>query len=483
MRNWWIRLAGTCLIATTCGTSSGWAQDVGASQSGNWNVGTTWTSGTVPGSSATVWIGSTYPGGSALSATVTLTQAESIGNVYLGNGSGTSGTLDLGGNKLTISGSLNIGQGGGVGHLTEGTGGSFTAQTANVSGSGNALNFGASDAVASLQLFSGASATTAGARNVTGGGNIYSGSTLNLGANLSLSSNLNVQDSGSTLNLDGHSLSANILYLGSGGASTVNFDRGGSGGTLALGGLFLANGQNLSLVAGDTIGGFNLSGNGTTLTTATTANITSSGNIEAGSTLNLGANLSLSSNLNVQDSGSTLNLDGHSLSANILYLGWNGTAAVSVGSPGMINLQNLYMGNGSSATLLGGVVQGLIDLQGNSVLTVQQTNGTGLTLNGSLTIDPSSIDLVFGTNTAPNWDFRWKDPSNGGNWISTIDAMIADHQIVITAPQGYQVVDQGGYTYINGFYSTSVPEPSTLVLGGLSLVGMLMASTWKRLRR
>jgi hypothetical protein len=31
-------------------------------------------------------------------------------------------------------------------------------------------------------------------------------------------------------------------------------------------------------------------------------------------------------------------------------------------------------------------------------------------------------DLIFNLNTSPNWDFRWQDPSGGGNWISTLDS-------------------------------------------------------------
>ncbi len=52
----------------------------------------------------------------------------------------------------------------------------------------------------------------------------------------------------------------------------------------------------------------------------------------------------------------------------------------------------------------------MLSLTGGSTLTVQQTNGMGLTFAGSsasdLTIDPSTMNLVF-TSTAPNnWDFR-----------------------------------------------------------------------------
>ena len=149
-----------------------------------------------------------------------------------------------------------------------------------------------------------------------------------------------------------------------------------------------------------------------------------------------------------------------------------------------MSLTNFYMGNGTAFMMHGGDdVTDSINLKGNSVLTVQQTGGIGLTFSGSsassLSIDPSSMDLIFNINTAPNWDFRWADPSNG-NWISTLDAMIASGQIVITAPQGYSVVDTGGYTYIEGGFSAAVPEPSSLLLGGLAIVGVAIGLKWRR---
>ena len=110
----------------------------------------------------------------------------------------------------------------------------------------------------------------------------------------------------------------------------------------------------------------------------------------------------------------------------------------------------------------------------------------GLTLNGtspsSLTIDPSSMDLIFNINTSPNWDFRWQDPS-GGNWISTLESMIASGQIVIDAPQGYSVDDRGGYTYIDGNYSQpTVPEPSSLLIACVATLGVVLGARLRRPR-
>ena len=82
MSRWLNRLVLVlAVLTTTCIAAH--AQDVGTVSSGNWENGSIWTTGAVPGSSNNVYIGSTYPIGSAATATVTLTQNESANNVYL----------------------------------------------------------------------------------------------------------------------------------------------------------------------------------------------------------------------------------------------------------------------------------------------------------------------------------------------------------------------------------------------------------------
>jgi fibronectin-binding autotransporter adhesin len=196
----------------------------------------------------------------------------------------------------------------------------FTAQSLYVYGSGNSLTFGANDVVSYVEVDSGAIATTVASGNIASGANSgvsVAGGTLNLGANLSIGSGgINVEGSGSTLNLAGHNLSANTLYLGYFESSAVTFERGsGTPGTLSLSNLDLGNSQNLSLIAGDRISsGVNVY-SGATLTTAASANISSGAGVNVvGGTLNLGANLGLGSGgINVEGTGSTLNLAGHNL--------------------------------------------------------------------------------------------------------------------------------------------------------------------------
>ncbi len=476
------------------------AQDTGATTSGNWNNASIWTAGTVPGSSNNVYIGSTYPSGAASTATVALTANESAANVYLGNGSGTSGTLNLGGNTLTIGNDLVIGQSGGTGVLNEG-GGSFTATNAYVQ-NGNSLSFGASDAVSFLSLTGGSSATTAATGNVTGNVQVYSGSTLNLGASMSLTGSFDARDTGTIINLNGNALAANSIYLGYYDGEPVTLNRGGAGGTLTATNLLVGN-TTFNLLSTDSVTNYYLNNatstlnssvsslqlvSGSNATTTAAGNVTGGVQVFSGSTLNLGANLNLSGSLDIRDLGTTVNAHGFGITANSLLVGFYDTQPVSLINNGTVNVANLYVGNGSALTLHGGdVVSSLLSLTGGSTLTVQQVNGIGLTLNGtspsSLTIDPSSMDLIFNLNTSPNWDFRWQDPS-GGNWISTLDSMIASGQIVVDAPQGYNVVDMGGYTYIDGNYSQSVvPEPSSLLLACLASLGVAAGITWRRRHR
>ena len=329
-------------------------QDTGATKSGDWNKSTTWTGGSVPGSSNNVYIGSTYPSGGRCTATVTLTQSQSANNVYLGYGSGADGTLKLEGHALTITNSLVIGYDGGTGVLKE-DGGTFSAASAYVE-HGNSLTFETNDVVSYLQLSGGSSATTAASGNVSNGADILSGSELTLKTDTTLSGSLNVQDSGSVLNMKGNSLSATSLYLGWNGTSAVSVDNRGA---LTLSNLYVGNGMTFNVTASDSVttanfgGGsnttlhsdvvnLNLTG-GSTGTSTVAGAITGSASVESGSTLNLGVHTVLTGDLNVQDSSSTLNAQGHDLTANALYVGWNGTSAVSVVNLGKLTLNDLYV--------------------------------------------------------------------------------------------------------------------------------------------
>ncbi len=461
-----------------------------ATASGNWGTASIWTTNTVPGSGNDVYIGASTgaPGNAALTATVTLTANESAADVFLGYGNTSSGTLALGSNALTVSGNINIGivGNGGTGSITEGAGGSFTAAGLNiystsVASSINSYTFGSKDVVGSLLVNGPSTATTVATGNVTGNAYVEAGGTLNLGAAMNFYGGgvVDVEGPGSVLNMNGHSIGANAVELGYNGSSAVTIQNQG---TISTGNLLMGNSTSLTLGSSDQASDLTLTTK-STLTTSATGNLGGNVSVLSGSTLNMGAAISAIGNVSVQDAGSAINANGHGITSQNLYVGWYGSSAASLTNAGPVTTNDLYVGNGSALTLHGGdTVNSLIDLKGGSTLTVQEVGGTGLTLSGtslsSLTIDPSQMDLIFTPSSTPNWDFRWQDPTGGGNWISTIDGLIAGGQIQITAPNGYSVVDNGGYTYIDGTPQGIVPEPSSVImlsLGALGVLGMMAA--------
>ena len=144
---------------------------------------------------------------------------------------------------------------GGTGAITE-AGGSFTAGNLNMYTGTSFVTLGTADVIGGIDIENGATLTTAAVGNITGGGAIANGASLTLGANMRLSGGLNIEGTGATFNMAGNNLAANTLYLGYFLTSTVTFDRGaGTQGTLTLNSLDLGNGQNLALIAGDTISG------------------------------------------------------------------------------------------------------------------------------------------------------------------------------------------------------------------------------------
>src|SRR5262249_50817967 len=158
----------------------------------------------------------------------------------------------------------------------------------------------AGDTIGAIQIATGATLTTAATGNISSGGSVSS-ATLNLGADMSLTGGLDIENSGAGFNMLGHNLTANSLALGYDGSSSVNFNRGSATpGTLSLDSLSLGNGQNVTLVAGDSITGGGIMGvggtgainiyTGATLSTVSATNVTCTVNVVDG-TLNLGANM------------------------------------------------------------------------------------------------------------------------------------------------------------------------------------------------
>ncbi len=288
--------------------------------------------------------------------------------------------------------------------------------------------------VSSLDLRDGSVATTTAGGNVTLNVSVASGSALHMGADLKVGNVVDVEGQGSVLDMGGHSITALSVDLG-GNSPAGQLITVENQGNIAASELYVGN-IKYDLLAGDKLTTFEL--------------------YNASSTLNGAvANLSLRS---------------------------DSTASTIAGTP--MTMSSISLDRTSTLTLHGGdEVTSSISLTNGSLLTLQETNGTGVTYDGANpTTTSSHIDLNF---TATGWDFRWKDTyAPGGNWISTIDGLISSGEMVINLPPGgsYQVVDQGGYTYVKGIGVASVPEPSSLVLLSIAGASLAIGRQWRSRR-
>jgi len=373
-------------------------------------------------------------------------------------------------------------------------------QTLNLNAADTVYNYNLTNAtstlntsVSQLDMANGSTATTTAAGSVTGGVQVFTSSTLNMGANMTLSDTMDVRGN-STLNMNGHTLTANTIKLGYvDGSQTTVLNQG----TLAVTNLYVGN-QTLNLNAGDSVTNFNLNNATSTLNSSvydlalengSRATITAAGTVTwgvgmaGGSILTVGANMTLSGPMQV-DQNSILDMAGHSLTASDIELGFFYDSPASIINDLGIQALNLYLASGSDMTVHSDdVLNALLSLSGNSTLTVLQANGqlTGLTLNGNAAGDLSILDtsrlmLDFGNQTQPNWIFRWADPASGGNWDSALANLIGGGRIVISAPNGYSILDQSGYTYIEGGVVSppGTPEPASAALVGFGLVAILI---------
>ena len=172
-------------------TGAATAGDTGAATGGDWSFAATWTNG-VPGGNDTAFIGSGYPNGSAATATVTLSQDSGPGGVFLGYGSGTSGTIDLGGFNLSTGG-LYLGYNGSVGEIQRTGGGTLSVYTDLYATPTAACRWRRAISSPMRSYSSGSSVTTASAGNLPSALTVYPGATLNLGAGLALASVLELR--------------------------------------------------------------------------------------------------------------------------------------------------------------------------------------------------------------------------------------------------------------------------------------------------
>ena len=315
-----------------------------------WNLGTwsnvaTWNPAGVPGSGDSAIIGDSPAGPYATAASVTLNVDPTVGTVYLGYGSGSSGTLNLAGHHLTVTGGLHIGPNytaytsGGIGTIIE-DGGSFSASTLMLD-SANSLALGPSDTVGNANV-SGSSylmTTASGNINAAGAVTVAETSTFTMGAPLVNINILNVEEY-STLNMGGRSISAGAVILGWYDGQPVTVQNQGA---ITATNLFIAYGTTFTFTTSDVVTNLYLTNSAQGTTTAA-GNVTGNVSVNQGSTLTLGTAMTLTGNSSLDvERGSTLNMAGHSISAPIVELGWGASQWVTVLNRGPISTANLYV--------------------------------------------------------------------------------------------------------------------------------------------
>jgi hypothetical protein len=320
----------------------------------------------------------------------------------LGDGAGSSGILDLGGNTLT-AGDLFLGMGG-IATVTR-TGGGTLQVTSTAILYGSDLSLGASDVVATLVLHAGTALSTAATGNITNRLILGSGSTLTLGAGLSASTNQlsgNVDARGYTISAQNLTLSGPYMISNRGAiqAYTLNLYPNPGQPAFVMSGAdsvhsLVANGVSTSLSNGVSVQYVDLESSGgmsSNLTVSSTYGIAAGAFIGAGSTLTLASELRMSMYSTVNLNG-TLNANGFRLSAGTINLGQYGGpfALVNRGPIDATNLNVFPQGNGSTMFDLTPVDSvGTLNLYGTGAIIQPGARlASGLYLGSSVTAPPT----------------------------------------------------------------------------------------------
>ncbi|MEN6662350.1 MAG: PEP-CTERM sorting domain-containing protein, partial [Phycisphaerae bacterium] len=290
------------------------------------------------------------------------------------------------------------------------------------------------------------------------------------------------------LYMNGHSLTANDINLGWAGSGNIH--RTTAAETLtAHNWLNVTEGTQLVMIEGDSapylqVVNPNSDGVWAQVTTAATSNVTNQAQIAG--TLNLGADMVLSEDFYAGGSGwgftGQVNMKGHDITARSIIFGWAG-AAVTDGK-GRFFAGDLNVNEGSTPTVLGGLISNQISIGDASTLIVKQANNQldGLTLDGSsLSLGGSGLlSLIFDNKEVAglDWAFRWL-----GDHATTLEGLHTAGKLTWDgAPaldyQGNPIDvsifynDADGYTYVG--YTSNIPEPATMTLLAIGAAGVLL---------
>jgi hypothetical protein len=292
-----------------------------------------------------------------------------------------------------------------------------------------------------FHLQEGATATTSAVGNVTQSVGVASGSTLTLGADLNVTEFVNLGDDDSTLNVQGHKITAETLSIGGTGVRLLNK------GEITVTNLIVS-GQTLNLQAADRVGEFRLVDGSSnlgpsavvqdlllqraTVATSSAGNFTRNVYLSDGGTMTLGADLSVSGDITANGDAVTINAQGHTITAETLSLLGNNVRLLNKGNLAVTNLvlvdqdlnlsaadrvTNLTLATGDPprgstvSTAATGNVTGNVSVGSHSTLTL----GAGLEVTGDVTLGNfnSTID-ARGHDITANWLTLWYFSENAG---------------------------------------------------------------------
>ncbi|WP_208456209.1 autotransporter outer membrane beta-barrel domain-containing protein [Burkholderia latens] len=366
----WAAGAGVSVLALCCWAAPAGAQVWKGTTSGDWTVGSNWSTGTAPTGAGTVTINTNSPNPTVLG--VSGAASSTIGHLQMGTVSGTSALTIQNGSTLSsgvTTGTNQIGQIGGARATVTVTGAGSTWSM------GSATNFGSVvNGTGTLNIANGAAVSISNNVNfglTTGGSgalDVASGGTLATGSATIAGSNSN-----STANLSGAGSQWNV-----GGSLTVGLGRGNAAG---VGTLNVASGAAVVATGNITIGGVNLSTTGAGAATVTGA----------------GSQLSTSGALNIGfwSANSTLTVsDGAQVTANTVAMTSTNssmTATLNL-SGGALATQSLTAGAGTAQANFDG---GTLRATANNTAFVSGFTGTGLNLAaGGLTVDTGGFNVT-----------------------------------------------------------------------------------------
>lgn len=440
-------LASLALLGGVAAGSPAWGAQYGRSTAtGDWEDGQ-WINpsgviGGTPGATDDVGVGAFFPPMAQQTAAVAVAGAQAAGSVYVGVGSGTSGTLTVESTGSLAANWLQLGSNGGMGHLEVKPGGALTVGQFQVdSSTGGAtvnlhgqtmtmegyiqfgpgtLNRGVGDALSARQFaFFSTNYDFDGVDSFTHGGVVGAGALMSNSAPLNLLEGLQVSSAGAAYVANAPLAMAGNLMVTSGATLDVNADVTSTAtgyywysttnlienATLNLNQGILA-AKRLSIAGTSTVnraGGHYalewLDLTGTTLTVEAGDSVSHAISLYGGSTLTLEKSIALVAGyaFSLTLDSSTLNLQGHTVEAPTWLL--SGASTINRGAGGNIQGKQFAIANGAT-----------YDYDGTDVFTeggsvnggATMSNSAELALTGNLQVSGSGTTYVADAKITAN---------------------------------------------------------------------------------